>query len=91
MIVKWRNKNENLDDYFPRIESAMDSLGNAYPNALCLTGSIHIKCCLRVGDTLELTCLQQIQKERSWSIASQQAAGNSLVGGMDGENQYHLW
>lgn len=50
-LVRYRSKRETSEDYFPRIESARDSLGNLYTYgnpAVIGTGM-----CLRVGDTID--------------------------------------
>ncbi|CAN5729327.1 hypothetical protein BH20ACI4_BH20ACI4_06980 [soil metagenome] len=50
-LVKFRSKQETSEDYFPRIDSARDNLGNIYTygnNSLISTGMT-----LRVGDTVD--------------------------------------
>jgi hypothetical protein len=51
-IMQFRGKGENVDDYFPVIESARDNLGNSYP--LSHSGNVVVaQQVLRVGDTIE--------------------------------------
>jgi len=50
-IVRYRSKRETSEDYYPRIESARDSLGNIY--ALGKSVSLNTGYRLRVGDCLE--------------------------------------
>jgi hypothetical protein len=52
-LIKYRSKQETSEDYFPRIESARDSLGNIY--TFGSGNSIHTEMILRVGDTLDFT------------------------------------
>lgn len=50
-LIRYRSKQETSEDYYPRIESARDSLGNIYTfgNAV----SINTKMCLHIGDVIE--------------------------------------
>jgi hypothetical protein len=51
-LVRYRSKNETSEDYYPRIESARDNLGNIYSygdRSVIDTGMR-----LRVGDTIDL-------------------------------------
>lgn len=48
-LIRYRSKMETSEDYFPRIESARDSLGNI----LTYGGSKKTHCVLRVGDTID--------------------------------------
>ena len=50
-IVRYRSKRETSEDYYPRIESARDSLGNIY--TLGKSVSLNTGYRLRVGDCLE--------------------------------------
>lgn len=55
-IVRHRSKGETADDYFPRIESARDSLGNIWvPRGDLDTKGVITKIALRPGDRLEFT------------------------------------
>lgn len=49
-IVRYHNKMENADDYFPRIESVRDSAGNTWPSP----SQINNHQTLRVGDELQI-------------------------------------
>lgn len=50
-IVRYRSKRETSEDYYPRIESIRDNLGNRFSYGD--SGWIHTKMKLRVGDVLE--------------------------------------
>lgn len=48
-IIRYRKKMDNADDYFPKIESVRDSVGNAWPTANLAAS----KATVRVGDQIE--------------------------------------
>ena len=50
-LIRYRSKQETSEDYYPRIESARDSLGNIY--TFGQTAFIFTKMCLRIGDVVE--------------------------------------
>lgn len=51
MIVRYRSKMDTGDDYFPRIESARDSLGHMATEASA--GTVYTEATIRVGDQLD--------------------------------------
>ncbi|MDD8019457.1 MAG: Swt1 family HEPN domain-containing protein [Bacteroidota bacterium] len=51
LLIKYRSKKETGEDYFPRIESVIDNLGNTWVAGK--GNAIMTKSILRVGDTLE--------------------------------------
>ncbi len=50
-LIRYRSKQETSEDFFPRIESARDSLGNIF--TIGGTHAIHTDMCLRIGDVIE--------------------------------------
>ncbi|CAG1020875.1 hypothetical protein DOJK_00626 [Patescibacteria group bacterium] len=50
-LIRYRSKQETSEDYYPRIESARDSLGNIY--TFGQMAFINTKMCLRIGDVVE--------------------------------------
>lgn len=50
-LIRYRSKQETSEDYYPRIESARDSLGNIY--TFGQTAFITTKMCLHIGDVVE--------------------------------------
>ena len=50
-LIRYRSKQETSEDYYPRIESARDSLGNIY--TFGHTDFINTNMCLRIGDVVE--------------------------------------
>ncbi|MDP2856809.1 MAG: Swt1 family HEPN domain-containing protein [Bacillota bacterium] len=55
-IVRYRSKMETTDDYFPRIESARDSLGNIWvPHYVSEGRQLDCNMVLRSGDVIEYT------------------------------------
>lgn len=77
-LIRYRSKQETSEDYYPRIESARDSLGNIY--TFGNTAFINTKMCLHIGDVVEFVvtasdplganlqyCLRAgIQSEDNW-------------------------
>lgn len=50
-LIRYRSKQETSEDYYPRIESARDSLGNIY--TFGNIAFIDTKMCLHIGDVVE--------------------------------------
>jgi len=50
-LIRYRSKQETSEDYYPRIESARDSLGNIY--TFGNTAFLKTKMCLHIGDVVE--------------------------------------
>jgi hypothetical protein len=50
-LVRYRSKQETSEDYYPRIESARDSLGNIY--TFGSPGYVNTNICLHIGDVVE--------------------------------------
>src|SRR5689334_9692589 len=58
-LVRYRSKQETTEDYFPRIESARDSLGNIWVpgQALSSLKTVGTKQALRPGDSIDFVCV----------------------------------
>lgn len=55
-LVRFRSKQETTEDYFPRIESARDSLGSIWtPNAGHVAKTVFTRQVLRPGDRVDFT------------------------------------
>jgi hypothetical protein len=52
-IVRYRSKQETSADYYPRIESVADNLGNIYTYGMRPISIVFTKMCLRIGDFLQ--------------------------------------
>jgi hypothetical protein len=70
-LVRYRSKQETEEDYYPRIESVRDSLGNIWvPSAGVALKSIFTKNRLRPGDTLDflVTASDPLGEEISFGV-----------------------
>ena len=69
-LVVYRSKQETGEDYFPRIESARDNLGNVWIPGQLNGGMLHTKKNLRPGDNLEfiITASDPLGEELEYSI-----------------------
>lgn len=69
-IVRYRNKQETADDFFPRIESARDSLGNIFTPGGLGPNIVVTKTILRPGDVIDfvVTATDPLGEELSYSL-----------------------
>jgi hypothetical protein len=76
-LIRYRSKKETSEDYFPRIESVRDSLGNVWTSeqggSPCFTEQVHI---LRPGDLIDyvVTASDPMGESLNYSMS----AGHSL-------------
>jgi len=70
-LVRYRSKQETSEDYYPRIESVRDSLGNVFSYGE--SGSINTEMRLRVGDVIEyiVTATDPMGESLEYSIWSE--------------------
>ncbi len=68
-LIRYRSKQETTEDYFPRIESARDSLGNIWTPEKP-SREVKTKMTLRVGDRLDfiITATDPLGEPLSYSI-----------------------
>lgn len=69
-IVRYRNKQETPDDFFPRIESARDSLGNIWTPTELGFHSVATETILRPGDVIDfvVTATDPLGEELSYML-----------------------
>lgn len=69
-IIRYRSKHETSEDYYPRIESARDSLGNIYTYGTPFRPATGMR--LRVGDTIEfvITAVDPMEEPLKYGLYS---------------------
>ncbi|HYR07052.1 MAG TPA: Swt1 family HEPN domain-containing protein [Longimicrobium sp.] len=76
-LVRFRSKQETMEDYFPRIESARDSLGNIWtPDADHITHVVHTNLVLRPGDQVDyvITATDPLGEDLEYAVKTQRYA-----------------
>jgi hypothetical protein len=56
-LIRYRSKKETSEDYFPRIESARDSLGNVWTPDVRTGGNVFTEHVLRPGDIIDFVVI----------------------------------
>lgn len=70
-IVRYRSKQETSEDYFPRIESVRDNLGNMFPSDTGTGNSVYTRTILRPNDIVDfvITASDPLDADLEYGIA----------------------
>ena len=77
-IVSYSNKNEHADDYYPRITSARDNLGNIYNTEDRPQPTLNTKKILHPGDKIEFVITAVDPKGRELLYSYESCSGTEI-------------